>query len=1056
MSKVNLQKPILSQCHSWVKCFLTMVLIVLTTSLFAQNSTIVKGIVKDADENKPLEGVSILIRGKTVGTSTDKNGAYSLTANSQDVLVFSMTGYKSVSEEIKGRSIINIGLSYDVKALTDVIVVGYGTQSRKEVTGAISQIKPSDVQSLPVSSIDQALQGRAAGVQVTQASGQPGGGVSIRVRGGNSINAGNEPLYVIDGVPVTNNPDDYSVGGGSSAPALNPLATINPQDIESIEILKDASATAIYGARAANGVVLITTKRGKDGRTQVTYDTYYGQQSVRRQIPLLNAQDYMTLRNEAKTNVNLPIDFTQQMRDSIGLGVNYQDIIFLKAPVMSHNLTVAGGNEKTKFALSGNYYEQKGIIIGSSYKRYSLRINLDHKISERFNIGTSITISKNAAEQSPSDGDGRQNNGQTSFVYSALVFNPTLALLNAAGRPQLLNTPDPAVQNPYWASQDLKNDNLTIRNFGTVYAEFEIVKGLKARTSLGWDLVNSKQNTYVGALADVLSNGSVYIGQVQNQTWLNENTLNYTKRFKNDHKLTVLGGATFQSNSIERTRIGAQNLSNSNLGYNAIGAANVFNQPFSLNTNWSIASFLSRINYNIKDRYLFTLTGRYDGSSRFGVNNKYAFFPSAAVAWRMIEEDFMKDINAFSDAKMRVSYGLTGNQEIPLYQSLALLSNTLTPFNGNLLTGFQTSRIANPDLKWESTAQFNVGFDLAFFKNRITLTTDYYYKKTKDLLLELAVPQSTGFSSAFKNVGSIENRGFELNIVSKNLVGANKLNWETRFNFAINRNKVLDLGPLTQILSGAGSGALQFANSMIILPGQPLGLFFGRKTDGIFQNQAEVDAANNYAKTVTGRTTAFFQAANTAPGDRRYSDVNGDGVISDLDRTIIGDANPDWIGGLGNRFSYKGFDLDIFVQGVFGNEILNLNRMQIENLDGRPNSTQRAFDNRWQPGKTNATYARANFNTPLNILSDFLVEDGTFIRVKQINFGYTFSPKMIKRLGIQRMRLYVSGSNLFTFTNYQGYDPEVSRFGQNSTQMGHDFGTFPQAKAYTIGASVNF
>ncbi|WP_460636965.1 SusC/RagA family TonB-linked outer membrane protein [Larkinella harenae] len=999
--------------------FALLVCLQIPSLLLAQQTAPVTGKVTGAGGD-PIPGANVVVKGTTTGTATDALGNFSLNAPSNGVLVVSSLGFASKEINLGGRSQITVTLEEDQKALEEVVVVGYGTQRKSDVTGSLSSVTSKEIKSVPVTGVGQALQGRAAGVQVTQASNAPGGGVTIRIRGGNSINAGNEPLYVIDGFPV------YNESG----------ANLNPNDIESMEILKDASATAIYGSRGANGVVIITTKRGKSGQNRIEFESYYGVQQVRKKLPLLNATQYAELVNEANVNAGRAPVFTQEQIAGFGVGTNWQDEIFREAPIQNYQLTASGGNEKTRYAVSGNFLEQQGIIINSKYDRASFRFNFDHKINDRFNIGTSLNVIRSRNNAVPTDADGGTNG---TVVYSALNFSPTQPVYNPDGTLVVFNTPG-RIQIGSPVAQALGTFNKTVgtRMMGSVFADYKILPGLTFRTSFGADVNYSKRSLYLSrnTAAGTQLSGQASILNTQSSTWLNENTLTYVKTFGDVHNLTFLAGYTMQGNRWESAEARSQGFANDILTYENLGSASIALVPASSASNWQLNSYIGRANYDYAGKYLVTATVRADGSSRFGASNKWAVFPSASVAWRLSEEDFLKGNAVINDLKLRASYGLSGNQEIPQYQSLATLGTQNANFNNTVVIGVGPSRVANPDLRWETTAQMDIGIDVGVLNNRITLTADYYNKKTTDLLLSVPLPFVSGYASALQNLGSIRNQGFELGINSTNLTGGFK--WTTAFNIAANRNKVLNLGDQTEFAAGEASGHLQLPNSGLVRVGEQIGLFYGYQTDGIFQNQAEIDGS----------------AQKTAkPGDRRYVDQNGDGVINASDRAILGYAQPKLFGGLTNTFSYKGVELSIFMQGTYGNSIFNINRFEQESLTGVSNQSTTTLD-RWTPTNPSNEVPRANAVGNAYVISSRQIEDGSYLRVKNVNLSYTLPSELVKKAKLYNVKVYVSAQNWITFTKYTGFDPEVNRFGQNTLSQGTDYGSYPGNKMILVGLNI--
>ena len=1007
----------------------------LLTILFAgtlsAQETAVSGTVKDS-KGAALAWVTVNVKGTSAGTSTDAQGKFQINAAANATLVFSHAGFAGQEIAVNNRTVIDVTLALSDQNLDQVVVIGYGTARKGDITGSISSVSGKDLKAVPAASLSQALAGRAAGVRVSTSSNMPGGGISIRIRGGNSIQGGNEPLYVVDGYPLYN----------ENGPA------INPNDIESVEILKDASATAIYGSRGANGVVIITTKRGKAGRNQIQFESYYGIQKVRKKIPMLNAEQLATLINEGVANVNKdnqgnvgfpkPLPFTEEQIKGFGVGTAWQDEIFRDAPIQNYQLTFSGGTDKSQYAVSGNYFDQQGIVINTGFSRGSVRLNLDQEINKRLKLGVSATISRTKGTLVNTDGDGGAGAG---VVYGALNFSPTVPVRNADGTYTINNRPGGIlISNPVGMANESWNTNVATRAIGNATLEYKIIEGLFIKTLIGTNIRYEKSSTYLPRTiySGVANNGTASIYNAQNAEWLNENTLSYRKTIADVHRINAVVGYTFQNGNYEDVRANAQNFANDILLYNNLGTAQQTNTGASNKNEWMLQSWIARINYDYDGKYLLTLTGRRDGSSRFGTGNKYAFFPSGSVAWRVSNENFMSGISAINDLKLRASYGLTGNQEIGQFQSLGALGTQNYNFGNTLSVGYAPNRVGNPNLKWESTAQMDFGVDLSLFNNRIQVTADWYEKRTRDLLYNVSLPITTGFSTSLQNVGKVKNSGIELTLNTINFAGKD-FEWSTSFNIAWNKNEILDLGDVTgDIPVGGASGHLQLANSGILRVGAPVGVFFGLITDGIFQNADEI---------------AKSAQKNAKPGERRYKDVKADGVINSSDRVILGKAQPDYIYGFTNNFSYKGIDLAIFFQGVYGNSIFNINRFEQESMTGVSNQSAAVLD-RWTPTNPSQVMPRAaSVGQPYQVTSR-QVEDGSYLRLRNIQIGYNLPQQWLKPAGLTAVRLYLSGQNLWTKTDYSGYDPEVSRFNQETLSQGIDYGSYPANKAILIGLNI--
>jgi TonB-linked SusC/RagA family outer membrane protein len=995
---------------------------------------------KIVDQNgKGVPGVTVKIKGSTLVAFSNAEGDYAIKSVDDDgTLIFSYVGFATQEVVINRRSHINITLLEEVSKLDEIVVVGYGTQKRKDLTGSVSSIGPKEIKLQPINSFNQALQGKVAGVQITQASNAPGGGITIRVRGTGSISGSNDPLYVVDGYPLAN-PAAPTGAANGGAPYANPLSTINPNDIESIEVLKDASATAIYGSRGANGVVIVTTRRGKAGQTAVDFETYTGTQRVTKMLELGNAMDHLNLKNEQLANLGFASRFGNPTGpypkpvSAYGDGTNWQQEVFTDARIQNHQVSITGGTEKARYLVSGNFFDQDGIVIENKFKRYATRFNLDAQLSERIKIGSNFTISRTI------------NNGvnETGASYSpvgaAVSISPASPVYDANGAWQLINfgpgSGFSTVANPVAMQKTSTNALTSDRVLGNIFGQVNILPGLSARVSIGADILNARRNVFYTPQTLVGSdrNGYGSNGSSNNVNLLNENTLTYNKQINADHALEFLAGVTFQTNTEERAYLETEGFPNYTLGANNLGAGDKLIASRTALEKWGLNSYLARVNYRFKDRYLFTATAREDGSSRFGANNKFGFFPSGAFAWRVSEESFMKDIKQISDLKLRVSYGITGNDGIGLYNSLSRYVIGRSVFNDVEVLTNQIDRIENPDLKWEKTAQLDVGFDVGFFNSRLNITADYYVKKTSDLLLSVELPATTGSTSVLRNVGSVENRGFELAINTVNIQNAGKgFNWTTSANISFNRNKVLSL---------ANDVNRFFVSNGVVQVGESVGSFYGNVFDGIWQTQADITAAGPLA------------TAGALPGAYRFKDVDGNGIYNEAnDRKILGNGLPRFIFGFTNTISFKDFDLSVFLQGVQGNKVYNIPRTLLDGSDPSTNMLKAAIDDHFTA--TNPSNKRASirqWRTPTTF--DYYLEDGSFMRVKNVTLGYQVpvTSKLVKKA-----RVYISAQNLLTFTNYQGFDPEVNAAFNNATVYGLDNFNYPPARTFILGATVSF
>jgi len=987
-------------------------------------NSIVKGHVADSVSKLPLAKVSVQIKGITNGTASDNNGAFTLYTAQRFpfTVVITSVGYEA-KEVIVSGSPINVLLKPVSGQLEDVVVVGYGTQKRSDLTGAVASI-PTQALTQQVSSFERVLQGSVSGVQVTQVSGQPGAAVSIRIRGGNSITAGNEPLYVIDGFPIYNDNNDASAGV-ASGPNINALAGINPSDIESIDILKDASATAIYGSRGANGVVIVTTKRGKAGRNVVSYDGSYGVQQVSNTVDVLtDSKQWALLKNDARVNAGKAPYYTDEQIAQLSGGTDWQSAAFRTAPAQNHQLTISGGDDKTHYAVSGNYFKQEGVLLNTNFERFSGRLNFDRQVSSAFKVSANFTASKTSAKIA--------DNSLVSFL---LLMPPTVSIRDANGEYTYQSEFETPLGNPIATLAEETNQSNTNRILGNVFGEYQIIDGLTAKVSIGADIINNKENRYIPTTvyqgANTNQTGTAAVGAKVASSWLNENTLTYIKKLGENHLLNAVVGFTQQAFRAEYVTAGSQGFSTEQLTYRDLGAGVVYTKPTSGSSEWALKSFLGRVNYTLNDKYLFTITARADGSSRFGEDHKWGYFPSAAFAWNLSKENFIKLPEAVNSLKLRISAGLTGNQEIGVYQSLATLANNNYFFGGNAVIGYSPNRIGNSGLGWETTAQYDAGIDISLFNNRVTLTVDGYYKKTTDLLLDVPLPYTTGQATALQNYGTVSNKGLEFALNTRNIRGV--FNWNSGLVLSLNRNRILSLGDgVENIISGVS----------IAQVGQPLGSFYGLKTNGIFQLTDDIAHLPVYL-------------TKNQPGDQRYIDKDGDGTITATgDRFLIGNAQPGFLGGFTNNFSYRSFDLNIFFQGSYGSRIFNQNKQQLEILSGQQNASVTALD-RWTPQNQENVIPRA-YEDPAAVNSDRYIEDGSYLRLKTLVLGYTLPLRFVSRAYDTRIRFYFSAQNLVTWTKYTGYDPEVSRNGQSTLTQGIDYAVYPNAKLFTGGVNITF
>lgn len=1014
-------------------------------ALLAQNTSRITGTVSD-ESGDPIIGVSITIVGTTGGTITDIDGKFALEAKVGNTLRFSYIGYHPLDQTVTSQTPMKIIMKENIHEIDEVVVVGYGVQKKSDLTASISSIKAEDMITTAGSSIDQGIQGRASGVVVLNTSGQPGGATSIRIRGTSSINGTNEPLYVVDGIPIVSDASAASAGTLKN-PATNALSVINPNDIASIEVLKDASATSIYGARGANGVILITTKQGKKGKARVTLNMKYALQQLSNKMDMLNSIQLAELGNEAADNDGVDRRSIYAPLNNIKKNsTDWQDEIFRIAPLQSYDVSVSGGTDTGNYFISGNIYKQDGIITGSDFTKGTLRLNFDQDLSKYVKVGLTSNTTYSRSNGVVTNSEGAFASSITSW---ALEMNPSLPIKGDNGKYIYQNNTAETnnVGNPVQDALEAVNKATGVSALLNSYIEVRPTKDIILKSTFGIDYFNIKEQSFAAPELKRAESVTGYanIGHRDGYTWLTENTATYLKSF-DKHSFNVLAGFTAQAYESEYSMIGVAEFEDATGGVHAIQESALKQMTISGHDAWQMLSYLGRINYNYDNRYLLTLTGRIDGSSKFGKNNKYGTFPSAAFAWRASEESFLRNNKYISNLKLRTSYGIVGNQGIPSYSALGLLYSTEAYFgDSEIAKGKVPYTRDNQNLKWETTAQLDMGFDLGLFNNRISLGFDYYHKKTKDLLLDVYFLMHSGYDKGMKNIGDMENQGYE---VTMNLVPVNssKFTWNADFTIGFNKNKVTDLAGATENLEGESIMGRSYWTK--ITAGKPIGTLYGYKTDGIIQLGEDASKVPSFA----GETLLA--------GDRKYVDKDGSGDLTEADLFELGNANPDFTYGITNTFRYNlpnnsSLNLSIFLQGVSGNEIVNFNKFSLESFNGYKNNSTAAL-NRWSVNNPSNEYPRATMKSRQVIVSDHQVEDGSYLRVKNITLGYDFSKKLSKKLFCEGISLYVSLQNIYTLTDYSGYDPEVSRFSNNNLSMGADYGAYPMAKSYEFGARINF
>ncbi len=1009
----------------------SLVILIYAIPLYSQHRT-VTGTVTDGG-GQPVEAASVSSRKTNNIVTTNAEGRFSIYLLPDETsLIISAAGF--ASREVRVADNLTVVLEEQHQQLDEVVVVGYGTQKKSDVTGSLVSITPKDFNKGALTSIDNLISGRAAGVQVTQASSEPGGGVSIRIRGANSINASNEPLYVIDGFPVDNSPVTPSSSVASEPVRRNPLNALNPADIASVEILKDASATAIYGSRGANGVILITTRRGAKGPLSVNYNVEGAVQQVAGKIPVLSAAQYINLLNDLNAARGAAPEFTPEAIHTIGKGVNWQNEIFRTGYSQNHQLNFSGGQDRFSYYASLNYLDQAGVVISSGIRRYTGRVNLSYT-GDKFNFGINLNSSKIKDDYVP---NGVSINEGAGIVNAAIYQDPTLPVFESDGR-TYAQSDVVNLENPLGLAHVVSDAAVTNRTFGNVFAEYYFLPELSIKLNAGVDEQNARRDAYTGrnTKRGLASGGNANVRSNAASNSLIELTGRYQKKLDH-HSIELLGGYTYQVFNSQSLSAGAQDFSTDAFGTDnlAAGSRSTFSIGTARNQN-QLRSYLGRINYTYLGKYLLTANFRADGSSRFGESNKYGYFPSVALGWQLHQEDFLRNVNALSNLKLRVSYGTTGNQEIGNYRSLVLLGTVGQAVFGNSSEiGISTTQLANPNLKWETTRQFNAGLDVGFFNNRLTGTIDYFSKQTTDLLLELPVAWTTGFSTTLANVGGMSNRGWDVQLNSVNLDGA--LSWQTSLNVSTVRNSVTSIGGLPAILQGSAGF---FNNFSIIEVGKPLNAYYGYKVAGIIQE---------------GETWA--PQPLSAPGELKFEDVSGDKTISTADRTILGSPYPDFSYGINNTFAWQGFSFSFFWQGVQGGKLLNINVSESENpISFRRNRLERSYTDRWTPD--NPTNDHPSGLPPVfayvdasGTINSRAVEDASFLRLKNVSLGYDIPVR--NRLVFKGVHAYFVAQNLLTFSRYSGFDPEVSSFGSANVRV--DYNAYPLSRTYTLGLQVKF
>ncbi len=1022
---------------------------------FAQNSfqRIITGTVSDS-EGTPLAGASISIKGSSLGTQTDGEGRYSIRiAENTAVLVFSFLGMQTQEHLVGNNQTVNVSLRPVDQKLEDIVVIGYGTVRKTDLTGAAQRLSFEDLNRENPGNVLSAMQGKLAGVNVTQNDGAPGAGLSIKIRGSNSFLGGTEPLYVIDGVPfnASNNDATPQSLGEDEKQTNNVMSFLDPNDIESIDVLKDASATAIYGSRGANGVVLITTRKGKLGKDKVEFAINTGIANISKKIRVLSPYEYAQFQNLSLMNANKYDGTSYNLKYpdlSIyeGLQTNWQDEIFRQGFMQQYNVNISGASDAGNHRLSFNYMNQDGVINNSDYQRLGLSLNLNRNLGKAFKVGTSTSVA-NTINNGVKTGTDKSDAASAGVIRSAISFPSTITEIE-----QYSDVGDSYfITNPVIYTNDVLNRVNTYNIFSSNYLEVTIMKELKFRQNLGVNYGSGNRDQYYPRTVyeGFASKGWGLKSDNRYSSVVSESILTFNKILEK-HNFNVVGASTYESSASQWKRAEGKTFPNDFLKNENLESAEQVMPIKGSRSSSSLVSFLGRLNYSFDDRYLFTFSYRADGSSKFGENNKWAGFPSAAFSWKINKQAFFQNVRSVDDLAIRLSYGQTGNQGIGAYSSLSKLTVYNYPFDGGLQSGLADdffSGPANQDLKWETTTAYNLGLDLGILKNRVNLHVDFYKKQTDDLLQYVTTPSSTGFERQLRNSGSIENKGLEIAIDGR-VLNRKDFEWKSAFNIAFNRNKILDLGgPLEQYATNISTGDQPFIQAI----GHPIGAIYGYIEEGFYDNEAEVRNSLLYYNQGDDIIRRMI-------GEIKYKNLDGDPTaISLSDRTFIGDVNPKYTFGFTNNFRYKNFDLTVFINGVQGNDIINMNTRFTANIGTQKNVTKEMFDGSWKEGQDNsaATSPKAirQFWRTLYFSRRF-IEDGSFVRIKNLALGYSLPKQLIK--GISSAKITVGVTNLHTFTKYSGYDPEMNSYGNNPALFGVDLGGYPNSRTFNLSLRCGF
>lgn len=1055
---------------------LFLMALVMSCHVMAQQGRIT-GTVTDSKDGSGMPGVNVLVKGTANGTITDMNGKFSLNVSTKNaVLVATSVGYKPQEIRLKSdQKIVNVVLEENSELLDEVVVVGYGTMKKSDLTGSVGSLSGDKLKESVTANFDQAMQGRIAGVQVTSNSGTPGAATTIRIRGASSINGDNEPLYIIDGIPVQGTGTSIAgfdwAGGANGQNRVNPLSAISPSDILSVDVLKDASACAIYGAAGANGVVMVTTRHGKSGEVKINYDGYMSSSSLPKKLDMMNLKQFAVYQQEISADLGNKLSDYFKDPSILGEGQDWQDAIFQTAVAQSHSLSVSGGSDKTQFSVSGSWFDQDGIVIGSGFNRFNSRFNFDAQARKWLKLGGSLSFAR-------TDETITLNDGGDGVIMQSLLMPPNVPVKDMNGNYAGPESVEGITWNPVAIAMTRTNKLLRNRIMGGFYGSAEIIKGLTLRAEYSFDASNNTNKAFHptyewGALKNTINR--IMQRDDQSMFWMQKDYITWEKTFNQKHNISLMAGFEATKSSWEGTQLIKSRLTTDDI--KVIGVDGTYETNSGWKDESTQASVFGRANYNYDNRYYLTGTMRRDGSSKFGPDKRWGNFPSMAAAWRISNEAFMKDNKTISNMKLRIGYGMVGNSNIGNYKFGSAMTASSTPFG----TGYRPTNISNPDLKWESSVQYNLGLDLGLFNDRISLAVDAYYKTTKDLLLQISIPTYLGGSgyddiqSPFANIGKIENKGVDISLSTHNIKGKN-LNWTSNLVFSLNRGEVTALNDDSQAIYSKLNWYSEFQTATITKVGHPIGVFYGYQTEGLFKDKADIlNHAVQKADPQNSKINYVNKTGGVWVGDIKFVDQNNDNVIDTKDQVIIGNPNPDFTFGFNNNVTYKDFDLAFSITGSVGGDILNYARVLTEGQTSIWTNQSIDVVNRAKIGLNDAagsatdgdnvyllnpeaTLPRAATNdvNRNNRMSDRFIEDGSYVRLSNISLGYSFPKNLVKKMKIEKLRVYASAQNLFTITGYSGYDPEIGSYNQSALMQNIDMGHYPSPRMFTFGINLGF